>query len=172
MLALVADVGYSHLHSRRRVRIFVGVEHVLRVLSGKKIVRGQHVEKETPNAENVRLSSKRLTLQDLWCYVSRSTAFELDLLFIVSLASQTQVRYADLQVGLVHEEDVIWLNVPVDDILAVHKIYGEQHLSHDRPDLLLCKLLFFLKMLQYGAILRKLHDQTHRHCLVYFLEVH
>lgn len=53
VLALVANVGYSHLHCRGRVRIFVGVEHVLRVLSGKKIVRSQHVEKETPNAENV-----------------------------------------------------------------------------------------------------------------------
>jgi hypothetical protein len=52
--------------------------------------------------------------------IPRRPTFERNLLNVIASACEAKVSDANFKTFLVDDEDVIWLDVPVDDVLSVH----------------------------------------------------
>ena len=124
--ALGAHIGHFYLHSLIGVLVLIGDDHLLAVAAHEQVALSQQVEEERPHCKNVALRRKSAALEDLRSHIAWRATLEVDFFFIIYFTGETQIGYADLELLLIHDKDVVRLYVPVDDALSVHQVQRKQ----------------------------------------------
>ena len=100
------------------------------------------------DAPNVDTFVVFVLTDDLWSHVQWAAKHLLELLLRVIETSEPKVSQLDVWVILVctllwGDEDVLWLDVSVSDVLLVHVVDGQQDLLQNVGCLSLCESLHF-----------------------------
>lgn len=103
----------------------------------------QQLVGDDPQTPDVYLFIVLLVTNQLWRHVKRSTQDKVEALLLVKLLGKSQVGYFDVKfVFLVADQkNILWLHVPMCDILLMHIVEAPHDLINNVCSLLLCEAL-------------------------------
>jgi len=70
-------------------------------------------------------------------HVERTSKHFIQLVLIIKVGGESEIRELDLQVFQRLDEDVFWLYIPVHDVVRMHVVESEEQLIADIHDLAL-----------------------------------
>ena len=113
------------------VALSVHRDDLLRVFAHEEVLAEDYVVEDAANAEDVRdrlrFCGHVFDVYDFRSHVAGSAATYKEVVRVVSDRGQSEVD----DDGLLAEDDVVWLEVAVDDVLACHLRKSAQNALHD-----------------------------------------
>lgn len=127
------------------------------------LFQSKHVEDDSHTedvADRVVFGSEVLEVDDFWSDVPRGSASDEQILLFVAESGQSEVCHHAVELPLFLKDDILWLQIPVHDILLMHGFDSHQQSLHDCQDFLFGKCVFCLYLVVELASFQQLYHHV------------
>ena len=112
---------------------------------------------DDPEGKVIDLDAMVLSAHDFWCHVARRAR---GVMRVVRRPNARDTHISNPNIAIALKQQVLWLNVPMDDSIAMHVFKTNNNTSDKELGLLLCKTLFLVVMVPEITTCDQVSDQV------------